>query len=74
MTRLGFSRSKVKATEVQGKEKNFSNRATDAECCYIRLHERGPEAQMVHAFLSGFGKTKAKEDRTPCGHTSSIFD
>lgn len=51
-TRLELSRSEVKPVEIQGKRKTFENSAHKAEVCYIRLHERGPEAQMCNAFLS----------------------
>ena len=46
VTRLGLARN-----DVDGKafDKTFSNQAEAAECCYIRLHERGSQGQMASA-------------------------
>ena len=61
VTRLGFSRSKVKPKEIAGKTKGFENSASGAECVYIRLHQRGVEAQMAHAFLAGCRRSTDEE-------------
>lgn len=73
-TRLGFSRSRVKATEIKGDKKSFDNAARNAEVVYIRLHERGIEAQMANALMTGLGRAAKANDRTPCVHTSPLFD
>ena len=44
VTRLGLARNEVKQ-EVMGK--HFPAGGGDAEVCYIRLHVRGGDAQMV---------------------------
>ena len=44
-TRLQLSRSKVENTG----DHNFRNREHEAECCYIRLHERGRESKIYNA-------------------------
>jgi hypothetical protein len=44
VTRLGLSRR-----DVDSKFKPCHNRAQNAEVCYIRLHERGGEAQIMNA-------------------------
>lgn len=46
-TRLQLTFSEVKSTEIKGETKNFSNAESDAVCCYIRLHERGGQAQQM---------------------------
>lgn len=43
-TRLSLARSEVKS---DGKH-NFSNREAGAEVCYIRCHERGPQARYIN--------------------------
>jgi len=55
-TRLELARREVADVEVAGKRKSFTNRERQAEVCYIRLHERGPEAQMVNAFIDAFAE------------------
>ena len=47
-TRLELARNEVKPTEIQGKVKTYSNAEEQAECCYIRLHERGRKAAQVN--------------------------
>ena len=59
MTRLELSRSQVGPVTIGDQTKGFENAETGAEVCYIRLHERGPEAQMLNAFIDG---CKAKHD------------
>lgn len=50
-TRLGLARNKVDGSGV-GKE--TPNRAgADAECCYIRLHERGHQGKILAAIEAG---------------------
>ena len=46
-TRLELARNTVKP--VMGK--HFENSEKDAEVCYIRVHERGREAQIVNAIF-----------------------
>ena len=46
VTRLGLSRN---AVDGKGLNKAFYNTADHAECCYIRLHERGSQGQMASA-------------------------
>jgi hypothetical protein len=53
VTRLELARNEVKSTEINGERKSFVNAARNAECCYIRLHERGPEAIAYGAMLNG---------------------
>jgi hypothetical protein len=48
VTRLELSRSEVKAVTVKGETKGFANAAMNAETCYVRVHERGYEAQIVN--------------------------
>lgn len=57
-TRLQLSRSKV---ENNGNH-NFANRELDAECCYIRLHERGVESKMLNRMVRA-AKERAKMRR-----------
>ena len=45
-TRLGLARNSV---DGAGVNKEFHNTADKAECCYIRLHERGSQGQMASA-------------------------
>ena len=45
-TRLGLSRNPVDGSKLG---KAFHNAETQAEVCYIRLHERGREAQIMNA-------------------------
>lgn len=68
-TRLGFSRSKVRPKTIQGQTKGFENAAIDAECVYIRLHERGIESQMAHAWVEG-----CKKLSEPCKYTDPLFE
>lgn len=51
-TRLQLSRNKVAPMEGH----NFNNAEIGAECCYIRLHERGGEAVVVNRFVSAMRK------------------
>ena len=48
-TRLGLARNTV---DGKGLDKEFLNKETGAEVCYIRLHERGSEAKMVNGYAS----------------------
>ena len=48
LTRLELARSKVDGSKLG---KKFENQTDDAECCYIRLHVRGGEAQRASAFF-----------------------
>lgn len=51
-TRLTLSRAQVETRlEIKGNVKTFLNTADRAEVCYIRLHERGHEAQRASAFF-----------------------
>ena len=47
-TRLGLSRNPVNTGF-----KACLNADTEAECCYIRLHQRGTEGMMLQAFCAG---------------------
>ncbi len=47
MTRLELARSKVKP--AMGR--SFQNADSDAEVCYIRLHERGGEGMIAQALM-----------------------
>ena len=49
-TRLQLSRTPV---ENNG-DHNFCNRENGAECCYIRLHERGNESKHFHRIVKHF--------------------
>ena len=48
-TRLGLARNEV---DGKGLDKDFLNKETNAEVCYVRLHERGGEAKMVNGYAS----------------------
>lgn len=48
LTRLGLARNKVDGGSLG---KSFSNQETGAECCYIRLHERGNEGKIASAIF-----------------------
>ena len=61
-TRLELARRKVLPTEIRGERKTFENSVTDAEVCYIRLHERGQEAQMVNAWVGAVMKRHPEAD------------
>lgn len=54
VTRLELSRSKVKR---QAGYKAGQNADSDAEVCYVRLHERGREGAMVSGFDSRLRKS-----------------
>ena len=47
-TRLELARNTVSPSEIAGKVKTYHNADRNAEVCYIRLHERGKEAQHVN--------------------------
>jgi len=49
-TRLGLAWAPVDGT---GLGKELPNTAEHAECCYIRLHERGSESQAMRAMFPG---------------------
>ena len=49
-TRLELARNTV---DGKGLGKRFDKALPDAQVCYIRLHERGGEAQMMNAFVEG---------------------
>jgi hypothetical protein len=60
VTRLELARNEVKPTVINGEEKRFTNAASNAEVCYIRLHVRGQEGMM----LAGYDKSlNAPTDR-----------
>lgn len=64
VTRLGLARNTV---DGAGLGKSFSNQETGAECCYIRLHERGHEGKIASSIFDKHlaGATKrAMERRT----------
>ena len=50
-TRLGLNRNEVKPKEIGDTVKGYHNADQGAEYCYVRLHERGPQAMY-------FGKRK----------------
>lgn len=54
-TRLGLSRNPV---DGKGVNKAFGNADDEAECCYIRLHERGTEGKMARAFVESLKEMK----------------
>ena len=49
VTRLELARKPVKATEINGQQKEFHKKAPNAEVCYIRLHVRGREGAIAAA-------------------------
>jgi hypothetical protein len=50
VTRLELARSPVKDTNpMSGKQ--YTNRATNAEVCYVRLHMRGHQGVIVSALM-----------------------
>lgn len=54
-TRLQLSRTKVAPMDGH----DFSNAESDAECCYIRLHERGSEAAMANHIVAAMRKRRS---------------
>lgn len=60
-TRLELAYKDVVAKEINGKRKGFSNAAPKAVVCYVRLHERGQESQILHA-ITGAGRARADLD------------
>jgi hypothetical protein len=50
-TRLGLARNKVDGSKLG---KSFGNAETEAECCYIRLHERGHEGKIMQTILDKY--------------------
>jgi len=48
-TRLGLAWNKV---DGSGINKSLPNQVTDAECCYIRLHERGHEGKILSSIIN----------------------
>ena len=59
LTRLELARRPVESVEIKGTRKTFENRVIKAEVCYIRLHQRGDEAQHVNSIL-GIGVKEAQ--------------
>jgi len=60
-TRLELARNKV---DGSGIGKALPNAGRDAECCYIRLHERGDEGKHYQALITDIrarSKTKERE-------------
>jgi hypothetical protein len=55
-TRLELARHKV---DGSGIGKRLDNTATDAEVCYIRLHERGGEAKITNAIIRSAARRSA---------------
>lgn len=49
LTRLELSRREVEPVTINGDRKSFENARPGNEVCYVRLHERGRDAQMVNA-------------------------
>ena len=49
-TRLELARNTVDGRKLG---KRFDKALPDAQVCYIRLHERGGEAQQMNAFIDG---------------------
>lgn len=60
VTRLELARNPVKSTEINGERRDFVNASLDAECCYIRLHARGPEAVHYGGMLNGHLESATK--------------
>lgn len=54
-TRLQLSRTKVAPMDGH----DFSNAESDAECCYIRLHERGSEAATANHIVAAMRKRRS---------------
>ena len=68
-TRLGLSRTPVNAAlETRHGARTFENREYGAECCYIRLHERGHEAQIMNR-VYGWGARRAASAK-PAAHAN----
>lgn len=53
-TRLQLSRTKVAPMDGH----DFSNAESDAECCYIRLHERGSESARANHIVAAMRKRR----------------
>lgn len=58
-TRLGLARSEVGVVKTANGTKGFGNKVRGAECCYIRLHERGDEGKHLAAFVEGARRRNA---------------
>jgi len=44
--------------------KSFGLAGRNAECCYIRLHQRGDEGAMLQAYLAGnLKKVRAQHEK-----------
>ena len=54
--------TRLQLSYQQAKEKN-SGHLLDSYCCYIQVHERGPEAQMMAAFIEGARERNFKRYR-----------
>lgn len=67
ITRLELSRRQVVPVTIKGDHKGFVNAVPDAEVCYIRLHERGREAQMCNAIF-GSAETQGATRRYAKAH------
>lgn len=52
-TRLELSRSQVHKPTNAALGKTFENADSDAEVCYIRLHQRGSEGEIYQAYVQG---------------------
>lgn len=58
ITRLELARNPVDGSKLG---KSFDKRADNAECCYIRLHQRGGDAQHVNMLFDK--KLRAKTEK-----------
>lgn len=56
-TRLGLSRRAVESVEIAGKRKDFGNREYQSEVCYIRLHKRGLEGEILQTILESIAES-----------------
>lgn len=66
-TRLELCRRSVGPVEINGQRKGFANREEGSEVCYIRLHERGRESQIMHIMLEAHEAQVAAENELPEG-------
>ena len=64
LTRLGLARNVVDGSKLG---KTFAKADTDAEVCYIRLHERGSEGAMLQAYCSKKARERLEQYDDACG-------
>ena len=70
-TRLELARHKV---DGSGIKKELPNAEADAECCYIRLHERGHEGKIYQMFVEGARTRQAARRHLVAEYDGALTD